>query len=67
MPESASLAKSSCNTSEFFMYWTFAAPSLNVATVRLLSYVVFPDNRDLRTASVVTFRTNLGRLVSWDC
>jgi hypothetical protein len=49
------------------MYWTFAAPSLNVATVRLLSYVVFPDNRDLRTASVVTFRTNLGRLVSWDC
>jgi hypothetical protein len=29
----------------------------HVATVRLLSYMVFPDNRDLRTASVVTFRT----------
>ena len=28
MPESASLAKSSCSTSEFFMCWTFAAPSL---------------------------------------
>ncbi len=28
MPESALLAKSSCSTSEFFMYWTFAAPSL---------------------------------------
>ena len=38
----------------------------HVATVRLLSYMVFPDNRDLRTASVVTFRTNLGRLVSRD-
>jgi hypothetical protein len=31
----------------------------HVATVRLMSYMVFPDNPDLRTASEVTFRTKL--------
>ena len=31
----------------------------HVATVRLMSYMVFPDNPDLRMASEVTFRTKL--------
>jgi hypothetical protein len=31
----------------------------HLASVRLMSYMVFPDNLDLRTASEVTFRTKL--------
>ena len=31
----------------------------HVPTMRLMSYMVFPDNPDLRTASEVTFRTKL--------
>jgi hypothetical protein len=31
----------------------------HVASVRLMSYMVFPDNPELRAASEVTFRTQL--------
>jgi len=31
----------------------------HVASVRLMSYMVFPNNPDLRTASEITFRTKL--------
>jgi hypothetical protein len=36
----------------------------HLASVRLMSYVVFPDSLDLRSASEVTFRTKLAEWYS---
>jgi hypothetical protein len=39
----------------------------HLASVRLMSYMVFPDSLDLRSASEVTFRTKLAEWYSGGC